>query len=474
MTSPAPDHANRQSYNPDECEIGIVHLGYGAFHRAHQAVFIDRYMRQTNDLRWGIAAVNLRENEAASFARENGKAKAYVVKTTSPDGVDDFQVVNAHVTFSDWSSEPASTEQLLALDSVHMVTITVTESGYYLDETGKSLDLNEPLIASEIGRARPRSVYGYLANALEQRMVTCASPLTILCCDNIRSNGEMLERCLLTYLERLGKNDLAEWVRVNVRFPCSMVDRITPRADRELATEIEGLFSADLQSPVKSEDFIQWVIEDNFAGPMPALGAVGVEVVDDVDPYEEAKIRILNGGHSGLCYLGALAGYKTFDAAMNDLQLQQHFNKWQFDNILPGLAIELPFDKVAYVKSIALRFGNQAIADSLERICMDGWAKMPIYIRPTLQSCLAQGIVPQAGYECVASWFVFARRYGQGAMHIEYHEPNWDKLRPLLAHGREIDFAQSEALWGQLPNSYKDFAPGIVAAIKEMEDAWPA
>jgi D-arabinitol 4-dehydrogenase len=207
---------------------------------------------------------------------------------------------------------------------------------------------------------------------------------------------------------------------------------------------------------------------------MPNLSVAGVQIVADVDPFEEAKIRILNGGHTGLCYLGALAGYDTFDQAMHDPELGVHFDLFETQNVLPGLSIDLPFDGHEYLEQITARFKNRAIADSLERICMDGWSKMQIFLRPTLEGCLAQGIAPAYTYECAASWYVYARRIAAGTMKIPYHEPYWDSLAPLLAAGQENAFATCSALWVDLPERYTDFVPDLVTAIRKMEEKWPA
>ena len=181
----------------------------------------------------------------------------------------------------------------------------------------------------------------------------------------------------------------------------------------------------------------------------------------------------MNGGHTGLAYLGALAGYDTFDEAMRDADLRAHFDGLEGEEILAGLQLTLPFDKRAYSERIAERFANRAIADALERICMDGFAKFPIFLRPTLEGCLSQGISPQHCYVSIASWYVFARRHARGQGRIDYHEPNWHLLAPMLEDGAEQDFATSATLWGNLPSTYTDFAAGIVTAIQEMDTRWP-
>ena len=460
-------------YDRTACRIGIVHVGFGAFHRAHQAVYIDDYMQHTGDLSWGIAAVNLRQSESAAFAAAQNGDDGYLLKHTGTATPTAYRLVRPHVKFVDWSEQAPEAESLIALNSVHAVTITVTESGYYLDEAGQ-LNLGDPLISAEISGGAQQSVYGYLAAGLSRRFAGNGGPLTIMCCDNIRGNGHMLEGSLLAYLWAVGKDGLADWVTQNVTFPCSMVDRITPRTTEELQTEVAGLFPNLGDSPIHSEDYIQWVLEDRFAGQMPDLTKVGVEVVADVDPYEEAKIRILNGGHTGLAYLGALAGHDTFDEAMRDPELRSHFDSLEGEEILPGLQLALPFDKNAYRERIAERFANRAIADALERICMDGFAKFPIFVRPTLEGCLAQGISPKHCYTSIASWYIFARRHAREQGRIAYHEPNWHLLAPMLEDGAEYDFATSVTLWGDLPSAHSDFATGIVSAIKEMDDRWPA
>lgn len=282
----------------------------------------------------------------------------------------------------------------------------------------------------------------------------------------------MLERTLQSYITATGQEELARWVEDNVSFPCSMVDRITPRSTDDLNTEIGQLFSSETLSPVHAELFTQWVIEKKFASEMPDLNKVGVQIVSDVLPYEEAKIRILNGGHTALAYLGALSGHTTFDQAMRDPHLRAHFDRWEKAEVLEGLDDSIPFDTTHYLGEIAERFENQGIADHLERICMDGYSKMAIYIRPTLEACLQKGITPEAGFDCVASWIVNARRYQNGTSTIPYHEPYWDRMKPMIAPGNEEEIASDPHIWGDLPDRFNSFVPGLVAAIHRMEQKW--
>lgn len=459
-------------YEKSACSIGVVHLGFGAFHRAHQAVYFDDYMEKTGDLNWGIAAVNLRGTETDAFNATRRADGGYLLKTTAPDATSTYRLVRSHIAFEDWSSDAEAAEKLLTLPSVHAVTLTVTESGYYLDKDG-DLNPNDPTIAAELLGLSQSSVYAFLANALTRRMAAGGAAISILDCDNVRHNGQMLARNFAAYLALTGQSVLAGWVASNVRFPSSMVDRITPRTTAELTDEINRIFPDHAQNPIQSEAFSQWVLEDDFAGPFPDLTLAGVTIVKDVDPFEEAKIRILNGGHTALVYLGALAGHTTFDQTMADRDLRRHFDAFQKQEVLPALTIELPFDPLEYLGEITARFGNTSIADSIERICVDGYAKAQIFIRPTLEGCLDQGIEPTHGYRSVASWYVFARRVAAGHIKTKYHEPNWAALNPLLVPGAESDFANARQLWSDLPERFPGFAPALVAAIKEMDISWP-
>ncbi len=459
-------------YDRLACKVGVVHLGFGAFHRAHQAVYLDDYMDATGDLRWGIAAINLRRSEAKQFQNANDDVSThdgYFLKSISSEGDVALRRVRSHVAFLDWSQDRAASEAVLSQASVHLVTITVTESGYYIDPNG-DLDHNDPMIAAELSGDAPTSVYGYLRHALSARMQTSGAPLTIACCDNIRQNGKMLHKNLIAYLTACGETALTQWCEANVAFPCSMVDRITPRSPMSLCDELSALIGAPVASPIMAEDFIQWVLQDSAKGPMPDLAKAGVTVTFDVDPFEETKIRVLNGGHTGLCYLAAMDGLQTFDEAMRQPHLLAHFNAFETQEVLPAITLDLPFSKDDYLKKIAARFGNVAIGDTVARICADGMAKFPIFIRPTLEGCLKQGITPVHTIRSIASWHVFAQHVVAGKIPFDYVEPRWDELRAML--GTDA-FVMSRQLWGNLPQTYPFFAETLRKEIAELELKWP-
>jgi D-arabinitol 4-dehydrogenase len=414
-------------YDKSECQTGIVHIGYGNFHRAHQAVYIDDYMEQTGDLRWGIVAVNLR-NEGFREIDD------YILKTPSS-----YRRVRSHLDYIDWTKNRTVAKAMLALNSVHLVTITVTESGY----------------------APGSPLFEYLACGLRNRK----TPITIMCCDNIRQNGLVLETQFMAYLYQTNQHELADWVRENVTFPSSMVDRITPRTTDVLRSEIETLFPGLGETAVQTEEFTQWVIEDKFASDFPDLTKVGVVITKDLEPYEETKIRILNGGHTSLAYLGALSGYTTFDQVMKNEAHRQHFRQLQIEEIVPSIDIELPFDIHEYVDSVEERFSSATNMDDLDRICMDGFTKFHTFVVPSMRKCIEQGKRPVQIYKSIAAWYIYSKRFARGCKRIKYNEPNWVLLEPLLKEGAIDQFVSNERLWGDLPKKYISFTRDLKSIL---------
>ena len=469
MMHPAREEALlRSTYDRDATRIGVVHVGVGAFHRAHQAVYFDDMMERTGDLGWAIAGVNLRSVQSADLARLRDGGGAYVVKSYDPDGGSEFRMVRAHKAFFDWSRFPEGAEDLVANHGVQVLSVTVTESGYCLGDDGR-LDLDNPEIRAELGGTGKSSVYAYLRAALAKRRTARGGPITVLCCDNLRDNGTMLARNLGRYLAAAGESDLASWVSNRVSFPCSMVDRITPRPDREHAREVAERFGIASDFTIHCERFRQWVITDAFIGDRPELDAAGAELVENVLPYEEAKIRILNGSHLGLAYLAALRGFVTFDEALRDPPLDAFFDALTTTEILPALDGPTPVDLVAYRDSVKRRFLNRSIADRITRIAMDGASKFPIFLLPTIRGCFARGIVPRFALTSVASWYVFLRRLVTGSIEFDYVDPKLPMIRPLLGAGREEEFARLTALWGDMPRRHPEFVRELRTRIAELD-----
>ena len=453
---------------PSALETGVLHLGFGAFHRAHQAEYIDRHIERTGDTRWGITAVNLRPQDQESF-KQASKKDGYILRRLNSAGHIDDRLVRCHAGFLDWHSDRAAVESAMAAANVKAVTMTVTEAGYNLDGKGR-LDLSDPLVQAEMDGQPGQTIYAFLRQGLLQRADRLDEPVTLLTCDNIRQNGKMLERNLRAYLEACGDHDLVQWMNDRVTFPSSMVDRITLQPSPDHHAEAIRLYGegADLGPTVHAEDFIQWVIEDNFAADFPDLRPDDVTITADVDPYEETKIRVLNGGHTALAYMGALGGFSRFDEVMANGETAAHFQQFEQEEVMRALPESLPFDVETYIETVSKRFSNQYIADSVERIVSDGFAKFPQFIRPTVRGCLEKGHIPHYSLKSIASWYHFTRQSLAGTADVPYREPNIDVLKPLVASDDIAAFTTNSQLWGDLVQTYPSFSEELGKAIAQF------
>lgn len=452
-----------QAYSKEDIQPAVMHLGVGAFHRAHQAVYFDRLLAKPEGKHWGIIGVNLRPQDSKSFARFIEQKGEYVLKTMAPDGATDYQHIRSIIGQIDGALTPQIVDDTMANANTQLVTSTVTEGGYYLDEN-RQLMLNHPAIKADIDGAR-NTLYAFLYAGLKKRSETSKAKITLLCCDNLRHNGELLETGLMQFLAAKQDDKLTAWIQQNVSFPCAMVDRITPKPSPIHVNDVQSRFGIDDEMTVMGEDFIQWVIEDNFAGEKPALDLVGVQFVDKVDPYEEAKIRILNAGHTCVCYQAALKGLSYFDEAMRDDELTQYFTDFIQQDSIPAIGQSI-VDLDAYFQVIAARFSNANIGDTVERICIDGYAKFPIFVYPSLEGVYRLGKTPDKTIQGIACWFVFFQKAAAGTISTPYHEPNLSAMSAFTNDDAGIQaFVNDGYLWGRLPNDYPDFVSRLTQAI---------
>jgi len=464
QVSQNPGQLSSQDYQKEDIQAGVVHLGVGAFHRAHQAVYFDRLLANKNEQNWGIIGVNIRPQDSQAFSRFVEQDGEYILKTMAADGVTNYEHIRSIVKQIDGAQAPDDVDSALADANIQLVTSTVTEGGYYLDENRK-LMLDLPAIKADIEGAR-NTLYAFLYAGLKKRSETSKAKITLLCCDNLRHNGELLEAGLMQFLEAKKDVTLANWVKQNVSFPCSMVDRITPKPSQQHVDDVQSRFGINDQMTVMGEDFIQWVIEDNFAGKKPSLDLVGAQFVKDVVPFEEAKIRILNAGHTCVTYQAALKGLTYFDEAMRDDELKQYFADFILQDSIPAIGdsvVDLP----AYFNIIMQRFSNANIGDTVERICTDGYSKFPIFVFPTLEGVYKKGGTPSKTIEGIASWFTFMQLSNQGKIDTPYHEPNKASLSAFSNDNTGIHaFATDRFLWGTVPTEFPDFVVQLTQAIQ--------
>lgn len=362
-------------------ETRILHLGLGRFHRGHQAVYFQR-MAEYDDFRWGVVSCSMRSPEA----RDEMKATQYKypVLELSEKNLGLIWVESIREAL-DAQSDFEKVMGYFQNEKIEIVSLTVTEKGYCLTAAGE-LDLNHAQIQSDLNNPeKPLTAIGLLALGLKRRMSSAAGTLTVLSCDNLRENGRKLEAAIKNYIKAAKWNDLETWISDNVSFPNTMVDRIVPALTEEKTAEFEQRFALKSHSHlIATEEFTQWVIEDKFKRPRPAWNKVGVEFVENVKPFEEMKLRMLNASHSFLAYMGLLKGYAYVHEAVADASLLAKVELLMLREVVPQLIIPEGFDVVAYEESLIQRFRNNQLPHQLKQIAMDGSQKLPQRILPSL------------------------------------------------------------------------------------------
>lgn len=387
--------------------IGILHLGIGAFHRAHQAVYTEDAATSKGDDRWGICGVTQRSAAVAEqLLPQDG---LYGVLERAPDGRSGLRVVGAVRDIISATDQPGALDARFDDPAITVVSLTVTEKGYCRDGDGR-LDLQNPFVAQDLAGGPARSVVGRLVRGLQRRARGCAAPITVVCCDNLTANGRVLARLVADFCQALPGDQgvaLGEWIAANVTFPCTMVDRIVPAttaADRDAARRMLGLADEGL---VVAEPFRQWVIEDDFAAERPAWELAGAQFTADVAPYELMKLRILNGAHSTLAYLGALAGYPTIAETVVDPVLLGAARDLITKDVLPALVPPDGTDLVAYGEQVLERFANPALAHRTVQVAMDGSQKLPLRLLGTVRDNLRAGRHARYAAYGVAAWMAY-------------------------------------------------------------------
>ena len=383
-----------------ERDIGIVHLGPGAFHRAHQAVFTDNAM--TFGGNWGICAVSMRSVGVRDELAEQDNLYTLAIIDNNPA----YQVISAIKEVLVLGEQRQQVMQRLCAATTHIVSLTITEKGYCLDGRGQ-LDLNHSDIKHDLSHPEePLSAVGLLSAALKKRMQLGIGELTIISCDNLADNGSKLANAVSAFAA-LSDTALAQWIKQNVCFPNTMVDSITPASNDELRTRVADAIQLQDNWPIQREAFSQWVIEDKFSGPRPAWDKVGVTFTHDVSGYEKAKLRLLNGSHSTLAYLGLRCQFSTVNEAISHPSLFRLIKQMLLQEV--KVSFEAPAGLVIdeYIDAILHRYANQHIRHLLSQIAWDGSQKLPFRLLGSIQDNLARGQSIKLMAVGVAAWLQF-------------------------------------------------------------------
>jgi fructuronate reductase len=392
------------AYDRGALDLGIVHFGPGAFHRVHQAWFVDKLL--AHDPRWGICAVSLRSTEV----RDALEPQDCLYTLATLDETVSYQVIGALREILVAPLDPVRVLDRLGAPATRIVTITVTEKGYCLDGAG-NLDLTHADIQRDLRHPQsPSSLIGYLVEGLQRRRMAGSPPVTVMSCDNLVDNGARLARAV-SQLAELRDPSLARWIEDQVRFPLTMVDSITPATTQALRERVNDVLKLHDRWPVQRESYVQWVLEDQAGDPTgPDWASAGVILTDDVAAYDRAKLRLLNGAHSSLAYLGLLAGHDTVAEAMRDEQLCSLVVAMMKEDIRPTLRAPRGLDLWAYIEAILRRFRNPEIRHALAQIAWDGSQKLPFRLLGTIADNLEAGRPIERLCLPVAGWMQFVRR----------------------------------------------------------------
>jgi D-arabinitol 4-dehydrogenase len=432
----------------------ILHLGLGSFHRAHQAVYLQA-LHDLGDTSWVLAGGHLRPDMAETIAALQAQGGAYTLETISPQGEHRYQRIASIRRVIGYTPDLAELIEVGA-DAAKIISFTVTEAGYYLDAQNR-LDLATfPDLAADLERAKQglpgSTIYGGLTAILRERMKRGSGKVTLLNCDNLRHNGERSRGGLLQFIEMTGEMDLLAWVLAHTSSPNAMVDRITPRPTPVVRERVLAATGVDDPAALMGESFIQWVIEDHFVAGRPAWEKVGAEMVDSVQAYEEAKIRLLNATHSCIAWAGTLVGYTYIHEGTLDPIIRKMAFDYVTDDTIPVLSPS-PLDLAKYRDVVLDRFGNTAIADTNQRVAMDAFSKIPGMIAPTIRDRLARGESIASVAMLPALFLAYLQVWHRGGIAYTYQDQAMD---PAVAHAMceaadpVAAFCADTTLWGEL------------------------
>ena len=397
------------AYSLSDTRQGIAHIGVGGFHRAHQAYYTDALMNTGEALDWAICGVGLRAEDRR--ARDDLKEQDYLFTLFELGDSDDTEVRVIGAIRDMLLAEDGAQALIdkLADPQIRIVSLTITEGGYCIDDSNGEFMAHLPQIQHDLAHpGAPTTVFGFLCAALEKRRGAGTPAFTIMSCDNLPHNGAVTRKALLAFAT-LRNTGLRDWIEQNVSFPNAMVDRITPMTSTAHRLQLADKHAVDDAWPVVCEPFVQWVLEDKFVNGRPAWEKVGVQFTDDVSPYEEMKIKLLNGSHLALTYLGFLKGYRFVHETMNDPLFVRYMRAYMDLDVTPQLAPVPGINLDDYKDTLVARFSNQAIADQLERVCSDGSSKFPKFTVPTINRLIADGRETRRAALVVAAWALYLK-----------------------------------------------------------------
>ena len=457
------------AYDRESVRCGIVHLGVGGFHRAHEAMYVDALMNLGRASEWGITGVGLMPGDREMQKVMGAQDCLYTLVVKNLDGSLQPRVIGSIVDYLFAPAEPAAVLERLADPATRIVSLTVTEGGYHVNQTDGSFDDSDPAIRADLaGEGTPTTAFGFITEALRLRRESGSAPFAVMSCDNIQGNGTVA-RDMITAFATLKDPELGAWIGENVAFPNSMVDRITPvtaDADRD---RLEQEYGVEDRWPVVCESFTQWALEDHFPLGRPDFESVGVQVVDDVEPYELMKLRLLNAGHQALCYLGYLGGYRYAHEVASDPLFADFVLGYMDHEATPTLAPVPGIDLDAYKHQLIARFANPEIRDTLARLCAESSDRIPKWLVPVIRHQLAHHGDVRRSALVVAAWARYAEGVDETGAPIEIVDRRRDQVTERARRQTEdpLAFLEDTDLFGDL-HDQPAFTEHYLAALDSL------
>jgi mannitol 2-dehydrogenase len=458
-------------YDRSQVRTGIVHLGVGGFHRAHQAMYVDRLLQQGKGQDWGICGVGVLPSDrrmAEVMAAQDG---LYTLVVKHPDGSLDARVVGSIVEYLLAPDDPEAVIEKMAAETTRIVSLTVTEGGYNVSPVTGEFDQLYPDVVHDLQPgATPRTSFGLVTEALARRRARGLAPFTVVSCDNLQHNGDVARRSFSAFAA-LRDPELGAWVEREVSFPNSMVDRITPMTTDEDRAIVARRFGVDDGWPVVCEPFTQWALEDRFTLGRPPLEDAGVQVVEDVEPYELMKLRLLNASHQALCYFGHLAGYRLVHEAAQDPVFRRFLLGYMADEATPTLPPVPGVDLADYRSQVVARCSNAAVRDTVARLAFDGSERLPKWLLPVVRENLASGGEVRRSAAVVAAWARYAEGVDEQGRPIDVVDRRRDALMARAARQREdpLAFIADRELFGDLVDDER-FTSAYSVTLASLHD----
>jgi mannitol 2-dehydrogenase len=457
----AADRVPTPTYDRADVTTGVVHFGVGGFHRAHQAMYHDRLMNEGKALDWGICGVGVMPPDRRMKEALDAQDGLYTLVLKHTDGTYEPRVIGSIVEYLFAPDDPEAVIEKMAAEPTRIVSLTVTEGGYNLHHVTGEFDLTNAAVKQDLAPdAVPQTTFGLITEALRRRRDRGVVPFTVMSCDNLQGNGHLSEHVFSAFA-RAKDPQLGAWVASEVRFPNSMVDRITPVTTDADRAEVRERFGIEDRWPVVCEPFTQWVLEDKFSTGRPPYEDAGVQVVDDVVPYELMKLRLLNASHQGIAYFGHLAGYELVHDAAQDELFRRFLLGYMDEEATPTLSPVPGVDLDDYKHTLIERFSNPEVRDTVARLAAESSDRIPKWVLPVVREQLERGGEIRRSAGIVASWARYAEGVDEQGGPIEVVDRLRDSLVEIAQRQRDDPdaFLRNREVFGDLIDDERFMTP---------------